>query len=287
MLWRYNLQNNSHVAKQIFKYAYIVLIICWVIAFSPSSARAFTVSPGRIEITLPDGEKYEGSYTVGNPSDTPIRIKVTVEEWFAGQDKEAIKGEWPSLEWVKLSPQELDLRPNETSVINCTVSLPKEAKGEYAAMIYFGSVPDPSKKGIQMRGSIGNALYVIVKGTEVIKGELNNITITNIDPLEIRVEIRNLGNIHIRPAGKITVRKKGLLVNEEGRELIEIPFNKGEEPVFPKMECVFLSRSDAKLKPDRYELEFNIQFDKEMLTKELDFTVDKDGRTQILDKDSE
>lgn len=261
-----------------------ISIIGYFTVYSIFLAEAFTVSPGRIEIKLPAGGKHKGSYNVGNSSNSPIRIKITVEEWFAGQDNEVIKEKGSSLGWLELIPQELTLEPNETREVNYSVSIPKEGKGEYAAMIYFSNIPDPSKEGVQIRGSIGNALYVIVKGTEIIKGELLDIDITNIDPLEVRVEIRNLGNIHVRPAGKITVRKKDLLLSQEDWELIEIPFNKGEEPVFPKMECVFSNRSDAKLKPGRYGLEFNIQFDKEMLIKELDFTVDKGGRTHIKDK---
>ncbi|MDD5449362.1 MAG: hypothetical protein PHO42_02030 [Candidatus Omnitrophica bacterium] len=262
-----------------------IILASYITIYSISLAEAFTVSPGRIEVTLPAGEKYEGSYTVGNPSDTPIQVKVSVEEWFAGEEREAIRGEWPSLEWVKVTPQDLDLGPNGYATVNYTVFLPKEAKGVYVAMIYFGGVPGPSEGAIQVRGSIGNALYAIARGTEVIKGEIKDINAVNKDRLEIKVKIKNLGNIHIRPGGKIIVRKKGLILSKDDLEPIEIPFNEGEEPVFPKTECVISARSDVKIGPGRYGLEFNIEFGNEILRKELELSIDKDGGTQILDRD--
>jgi len=250
-----------------------------IVLLHASLAGAFTVFPGVVEISVPAGGNYSGSFTVGNPADTAVKIRVTVEDWSSAQDgREIIKGEKASLGWFAFSPQELELGPNETDIVSYTVKLPERAEGEYAAMVYFGTVADRPERGIAIASRIGNAFYVMVKGTEVVKGELIDIAVTRTDPMNIRVTIENSGNIHIRPRGDITIRKKGLFLSEKDREPVIIPFNKAGFPVLPNRNHIFEARSkDVRFGLGWYSLEFEAEFDGKKLEKELKFKVERGG----------
>lgn len=252
------------------------------VGFALNLAYAFGVSPPRVEMRLPAGESFTGSFTVGNPSGSPVKVRVTVEDWSSAQDgRQVIKGEVSSLGWLVFSSQELELRPNRSDIINYTVTLPKDAKGEYAAMVYFGTLPDPLKGGISVISRIGNAVYVIVEGTEIVKGEITNVIISRIEPLKIDVTIRNEGNIHIRPRGKIIIRRKGLFLKKGDRKPIEIPFNEVGFPVLPQQHYIFEAWLKERLEPGIYRLELNIQFGTERLFQKLECSVNKEGKIRM------
>jgi len=252
-----------------YKWATAGLIVVCAVVFGLSTAGAFSINPYKVEMTLPAGESREGSFTLANPSDTTVNIKVTVEDWSSDQDdgRVIVRGEKPSLNWLKLTPQELELGPQQSKVVNYTVRLPKGTKGERSAMVYFGDVPDTSKGGIAIRSRIGTAVYAIAEGTEIVKGEISRITVARQKPLRIDVAVKSLSNIHIRPKGIIRIN------NKEGGEPIEILFNDPGFPVLPQQEYKFEARSKKKLGQGEYKLEFDMQFGEEEFHEEMEFTV--------------
>jgi len=214
------------------------------------AAEAFTVSPGKVELVLSAGENHTGSFRLGNPGKEAVRLKVSVEDLSyaqgAGQESHS---ETSGLDWIKFDPQELDLAPHHTGSVDYTIQLSGDAAGEYACMIYFSTITKRPEGGISIKGRIGNALYVIVEGTEVIKGAISDITITNAAPLKIDARIANNGNIHVRPGGIISVRKKGLFLTKRQKRKIEIPFNSAGFPVMPGRNHVFEIRTRERLRP--------------------------------------
>lgn len=249
------------------------------------AAEAFTVSPGKVELVLSAGEDHTGSFRLGNPGDEAVRLKVSVNDlsYVQGAGQES-GSEVSGLDWIRFDPQELDLAPYHTGSVDYTIQLPADAAGEYACMIYFSTVAERPEGGISIKGRIGNALYVIVEGTEVVKGAISDIIIINAAPLKIDVGIANNGNIHVRPGGVISVRKKGLFLKKEQRRAIEIPLNSAGFPVLPGQGHVFEIRTKERLEPGRYGLELNIEFGEEELTGRREFRIDRSGKAKFLKK---
>ena len=183
----------------------IALISIIVLLLSCYMVGAFTVSPGRTEIAMPAGGSYLGSFTIGNPSASPIKVAISAEDWSAQDGRVVEKGDRPSLSWLVFMPQTVELGPYESKGIQYSVNIPIEAKGEYIAMIYFGVAPEQSGGGISVRSRIGNALYVVVAGTEIIEGRISDIKISRANPLRIDVSVENMGNIHVRPKGRLKI----------------------------------------------------------------------------------
>ena len=250
---------------------------------------AFTVSPGAQVIVVKAGEIHSGDYIVGNRGEEAIRIGVTADDQSVAQQllgRQTVKEDGSSPNWLDFEPRQLELGPFESGSINYTITLPKDAEGEYSAILYFTNLPASEGKGISMSTRIGNTLYAIAEGTEVVKGELVDIAVTRTDPMNIRVTIENSGNIHIRPKGDITIRKKGLFLSAEEKEPVIIPFNKPGFPVLPKRNNIFEARSkDVKFGLGWYSLEFEAEFDGKKLEKQLKFKIERGGGVKTFPAD--
>lgn len=251
----------------------------WAGGFAFSEADAFTISPGRVELVMPAGESYLGSFIIGNPGDKSVKVKISVEDWSSEQDgRKIIRGDRDFLDWIRFMPQEAELEPNESRTIQYVVNIPKGAKGEYAAMIYFGDAPDKSKTGVSVRSRLGNALYAIVAGTEVVAGRISDIVISRVDPLKIDVSVENTGNIHIRPKGMISITEiKSGKSSARDPKKIELPFNDAGFPVLPGQIYPFDVWSKEAIGEGRYRFEFVMEFGKAKFNKAFDFTVGKEG----------
>jgi len=87
----------------IWGYKDVVVIAAVVSAMliATLTAAAFTVSPHRVELSLAAGGESVGSFTLSNPTDKSVKIKVTVEDWSIPQEgREVAKGEHDSLSWL-------------------------------------------------------------------------------------------------------------------------------------------------------------------------------------------
>jgi len=249
-----------------------------------ATADAFSTSPNRVEIAIAAGERYEGSFTVKNPTPNAVSMKVVVEDWSSDHDgRQVLKGEQEALGWLEFTPRAFELAPQGFQAVKYTVSLPPDAKGEYTAMVYFGTAPEPSASGISIINRVGNALYVVVKGTEIVKGKINAVRVTRARPAKEEVVIENLGNIHMRPKGRVIIKRKGLIVfDKKARQPLEMTVNEAGFPVLAHQEYVFEAWSKEELRPGNYSLEVNMEFGKEVYRDTLEFRVGPKGEVTNL-----
>ena len=270
------------VLKTIHKRIVKGVFVLFAIGLIAGIANAFEVNPGRVEITMPAGERYIGSFIVTNPGAAPVTIGVSAEDWSASQyGREIAKGDRSFLDWLRFMPQELELGPNQSGTVQYVVNIPKEARGEYIAMIYFGDAPDTSGGQISLRSRIGNALYVTIRGTEVVEGKITDISVSQEGPLKIKTSVENMGNVHIRPKGSIKIIQRGLLLNGKKRNAMKILFNEAGFPVLPLQTYLFEASLKKKMEPGRYSLELNMEFGKGRFKQGLDFSIDENGKVAV------
>jgi len=269
--------------KNKFFYVYIAAGVLFLeAALNVKPAYAFTVNPGRVELVMPAGESYIGSYIVGNPGDKPVKVVISAEDWSSDQDgRDVEKGDIASLDWLVFMPQEVDLAPNESRTVQYKINIPKEAQGEYTAMIYFGEAPDTSQGGVTVRSRVGNALYVIIAGTEMVSGRIADINFSKRTPPKINVRIENTGNVHVRPKGNIKIKKSGLSANDKNGDGMDIPFNEAGFPVLPQQTYLFEVPVKEELAAGKYKFDFAMEFGRAIFNNSLEFTVGEDGYIKI------
>ncbi|NQT90694.1 MAG: hypothetical protein HQ558_05520 [Candidatus Omnitrophica bacterium] len=222
------------------------------------------IGPLTKTIQVSPGEDASVTYKVSNKGDKPVTIDISARTWFSLPENMSIELD----QWLKLKKKELTLAPGKEKRFKAQVSVPKNAKGELAAMIYI----TPKRAKTQTLGtSYGVSLYVFVKGTEQVAPAIGNAMITEREGISyLAVPIENKGNVHFRPRVNATV-KVG-----EFKESIKLPFGK---PIFGGKTHVFVGRFEKALPKEGIcdiEVFCNYGNTKESVIKK-DFKIDLKG----------
>lgn len=193
------------------------------IAIAPLT-RTIQVVPGKTESVI---------YKLANQGEEAVSIEINARTWFSLPENAGLGIE----QWLKPEADKLTLAPNQERELKFKVSVPKTAKGELAGMIYF----TPERQTDQTIGtSYGVSLYVFVKGTEIVKPEIGEVSINKReDKFYLTVTIENKGNVHFRPKVNAAVK-----TGEDFKEDVILPFGK---PIFGGQSHIFVEELKGKL----------------------------------------
>ncbi len=263
----------------------MILTITFVaLLFYATRSYGLVMGPARFEVSLPPGEIAEGDYYVQNDTDQPAHIIVEPENWF----KEAYDyGKLDIKDWVGFDIYEFDLKPKEIKKLRLRIEVPKDVKGELVSQIFFTSTvlkeDGQPVEGIKAR--VGSVLYVAIKGTEIVDAEITDIAISkepgkDKDLLKIEANVKNKGNVHIRPTGQVTIEDRA------GKKIIELDLESGK-PALPGQEIAYNALwDDYQLKSGEYKVLVTINYGKELSMEKSDalekiFEVSVDGKVIV------
>ena len=250
--------------------------------FCSASAYALTIGPARLEVRLPAGEVAGADYYAQNNTSDLMHVIVEPENWFQGSyDYKGLEAK----DWVTVEPAEFDLKPKEIKKVLVKVRVPKNAKGEIVAQIFFTSMilDSAGNAGGNMRSRLGGVLYVAIKDTEKTAAEIRDISVANLnaeDKKQIKVDVvlRNDGNVHIRPAsGEVLIK------DEKDRQVAQLNLDI-DHAALPNKDFDYTAVWDKpELKEGKYrvfaDIRYGKMYGKEKTAKlEKVFEVDKDGK---------
>lgn len=228
------------------RYVPILLALLFLGLFSASAKLA--VGPLSLRLEVPAGESRIGSFRVHNTGEEPIRVLISLWDWWRepnGEMKVLPPGtlERSLAPWIGfLSPTDLTLEPGAAQEVSFSVTVPPDADGSHWALITVDEVV-PEPKGFQV--VVGYAIKVLQTdpATERKEGRITNIEIISTDPLQIKIVFENTGNAHLRTKGYLEIR------DEKGE-----PVRRLEVPEFPTLpgEVRELKLEAEKLPPGRY-----------------------------------
>lgn len=263
----------------MFKWGIFAAVLLLNAVICGPDSYAITIGPDRLDVRLPPGEVAGADYYAQNDTDAPMHVEVEPQNWAKNSY------DYTNLDikdWISLDCYEFDLKPKEIKKLKLTVRVPKNVKGEIAAQIYFTS------SGLQAEGSLTQnvrsrlsaILYVAIKGTEIVKGEINNISVsdTNDGKLKVEVAVKNDGNVHIWPSyGKV------LIENEKGQRVALLDLAT-RHSVLPNSEYAYRAMLDkAKMNEGKYRISSEIKYGKmygkeKTMRFEKQIEVDKEGK---------
>ena len=222
----------------MFKKSKYILLPLVLIAFVftlciEKAAAEIAIGPLTKTIQLAPGENSSVVYKVANQGEESVVVNVGARTWFRLPDNSGIE----IGDWLDLGSDKIKLDAGQEKDLKFKVSIPKEAVGELAAMIYFA--PERTKE--QTIGtSYGASFYVFIKGTEDISPEISRVSIDNRNNKSyLAVTMKNNGNVHFRPKISATVRLGKDLI-----ETIELPFGK---PIFGGQDYTFAKELSKQL----------------------------------------
>ena len=261
-----------------------------ILAIFAASARAITIGPSRFEVSLPAGEVAGADYYVQNETEEAFHVVVEPENWL----KEAyFYGDLAIEDWVTFDTYEFDLQPKEIKKLRLTIKVPTDVKGELVAQIFFTSVTGRAEgaEAGGVRARIGAVLYVAVKGTEVVDANVRNITVgrekvNDEEKIKIGVNVRNNGNIHLRPTGTVLVK------DSKEQQVAELKLMSGLS-VLPRKERTYYAYwNEPEPKEGSYKVTATVDYGKifdyekecdlgKKADLETEFIVDTEGKVRL------
>jgi hypothetical protein len=179
---------------------------------SPALAQ-LSISPGSMDMLVPEGQHTLPSITVSNDSDKPMDFEVKLAGYGQGTSGstevlEPDTNPLSAMSYISFDPAEFSLEPGESQEIDLTVSIPQGIDGgRYAVVLVIGTpggdepITTISRMGILVKLTIAGSQLVEQGSIEFIGSEL----VESGKPIPIEVTYANEGNVHCRVQGSVTV----------------------------------------------------------------------------------
>lgn len=241
---------------------------------APVSGNGFRISPVKSELTVERGTTSKLDVTVENPTEFNTIAQPIVNNFLASdkEDGEPLlvledSADVPGNDFRKLVGElsNIDLGPKEKKDISVTISVPEDARpGGYYGAIRF--VPAFANDGgnISLTASVGTIVLVTVPGDLTQKLDLLELgasrdgsfkSFFTSGDVSVATRIKNSGDIHVQPFGKVIVK------DTFGKVVYEYEINENGGSILPDSVRRF---EDNIGKPKgglgRYTIEANIGY---------------------------
>ncbi|MBI2032693.1 MAG: hypothetical protein HYT09_03555 [Candidatus Levybacteria bacterium] len=221
--------------------------------------RTYTIVPPTVEVNLDPGGYSEGFMKVINDSDEPLSFTVVTQDFIVEDSKgtpsllpeNSLSDRYSAASWIGVIPSTFTIEPREQQMLNYYIQIPLSARpgGHYSAVVYKPTNPiELGGSGAAVQTNLGTLFYVGVKGDIKENAGVINFRakrFSEYGPIKLFTTITNLGDLHIKPTGTITVK------NMLGREVAKEKFN--EANIFPGATRDFENKLGGKFMIGRYK----------------------------------
>lgn len=155
-----------------------------------------------------------------NESETDQAFQVIIKDFIVTGNAgtpipvdEAVSGRWSLASWTSVSPKQIMVPAGETRAVDIIITVPKNGlPGGHYAMVTYAPVTESAigrGTGTAVSPQVGSLIYLKVIGDVTEAVNLKEFKVKNkfsyYGPIELLAEIENLGDIHLRPTGKVIV----------------------------------------------------------------------------------
>ncbi len=217
----------------------IYFILAVVVSFLPSVVRATTISPLVIEVDLDPGGAIKKTVSLYNETGQDLRLNGYIETFKprgeSGEAEVASDINYQALSWVGLPINAVNLKPGEVLEAPVMINIPKTAQvGGYYLAVMWETAPAvrAGETPINVSSRVGTLLLLKVKGAVQEKLDISEFSTKdnfyNRLPAKFFLRLKNLGNVHIKPGGYLTIE------NIFGRVVENLPFNNDNGNILPQ-----------------------------------------------------
>lgn len=213
----------------------------WVFAQLPGEG--LTISPPITELSLKEGESSVQTIRITNPTNKLIEVYPRVMNFgakgeggepafFEATDESA---KFSLAKWIEITQSKIALTPEQVVEFKYRINVPKGAEpGGHYGVVFFATEPpkleDDATK-VSIGSMIGSLVMVKVPGQIIEKGFLEDFKTNKAfytkNKVNLTTRISNLGNVHFKPKGKITIK------SFSGKTIETLPFNEQNGNVLP------------------------------------------------------
>ncbi len=264
-----------------------LLAACLVLGVISSAASAgISVSPLKQEVTVKPGEAVKFKISVSNnkrrEADTAQAIRlevmdVTVSQGGALAFTERGRQKHSAGNWIALGATDITLEPGQSQGVECTVTAPYTASGEYyaAIMVTIKDSRGKTDKGVSVSYRIAAGVFVTVSGrsypreakiarcevlwpraaapaTQPTSGPTSRPSET--PPVKVAVLLQNTGQARFDATGKISI------ADAQSRTVFTVPLTSKRPCVFGGDSRLFEAPLDRPLPVGQYTLKVEMDY---------------------------
>lgn len=243
----------------IFIFVIVILAVSAAGVFAQSPSRSITVIPPTREVTINPGDKTEGVFKVVNDGDKPLTFNAVIRDYIVKDNQgtpeilppNTLSNKYSGASWIAVLPSTFTVPPHTRQELNYYIQVPLDARpgGHYAAVMYEpAEILGVEGTGAGVDTQIGTLFYIGVNGdinedAQVIKFNTTKSFLEN-GPVTLETEIKNNGDLHIKPKGTITVK------NMIGKTISTQPLE--DHNIFPEKSFLFTNEFGGKWMIGRY-----------------------------------
>ncbi len=239
-------------------------------------ANGFQVSPVRSEFTIDKGKSQVLTISVQNPTDVATTAKAVVNNFVASDDQTGEPrlvldegGQQPKNNFKSLvgTVPDVQLGPKQKKDVNVTITVPSDANsGGYYGAIRFLPAAVSGSGNVGLTASVGTIVLVTVPGNLHEQLDLQQLSTAQggkdmsffrSGQVDLVTILKNSGDIHVKPFGKVTVTKTF------GGQVAEFEFNNTEPKanVLPDSSRKFVNTLPKEVqKFGRYTVTINLGY---------------------------
>lgn len=256
--WIYKICKKKILIAQI-SLIIVLLFLFFSISLPGQAITGLTIAPATKEIQLKPNETFKGRIKLFNSGDESTTYYPLVRDiWFKDKEGKQLELLEPTEQarsfslafWIKFPQDSITLEPKENKEIDYEIFVPENAEsGGHYGGIFFTTSPiklEDKNVAVGVTGKIGTIILGKVSGDIKEEGRIKEFSaskkIYEHLPVNFTVRFENLGNVHIKPSGAITIFKKD-------QRLAEIPVNEKLYTVLPGSIKKFdVTRNDENIK---------------------------------------
>lgn len=216
----YKPKSHYGMKKSLLLGTSIVVLFCLPI-LSAKAAGTFSLTPGKIEVSLDPGASVIRNIYLTNQSGRDAHFKIEVEDVSGGAViEEAIKfygrsaGPYSLKNHLLINSSEITLKDGETKAVPILIKVPGGAKpgGLYGA-VFFSIIPvDGPNVGPKVSTRLGTLIFLRIKGTVLESAKIKKFGLMGSGNLwsskaaRFQVAVENNGNVYTNPYGYVEIR---------------------------------------------------------------------------------
>lgn len=197
--------------------AVVLLISSFIAVKAQETQRTITVNPSVVEAMDP-GTSKEGIIHVINDSDGPLTFVAETRDFIVVDTLGTpnvipvgtLDNKYSAAAWIGVSPYSFTLQPHQKQDLSYYIQIPPDARpgGHYAAAVYTPSIAaTQDETGANINSELGTLFYITVNGAVSENALVTKFIapFSEYGPENISTQIKNFGDLHIRPVGNIVV----------------------------------------------------------------------------------
>jgi hypothetical protein len=244
-------------------------------AFKASAAMAMQVQPEKLDLKIPNRGLRAATFSFRNQEQDTIFVRAHVAELGLGLD-----GDVQALDsaetgrsckpWIGLDPVTFSVAPERSAQVRFTIKAPEEGEGGYYACLVFDALLKESNQNV-ISTPFEIPVLMSIPPKQTYGGEVLDMEIeaTAGKPGVLTAYFKNLGNIHVKPKGRVTISKFKAApqtadltyVGKTGYEkVVDFAFEDVDQYVLPQGVRKMVAAYAGALDRGKYQAEISITY---------------------------